>query len=236
MGRKAEIRLYVDTGLGPGQAVKLGGDVAHYLFSVMRRSPGDTVLVFNGRDGEWSATIVGGNRKGAELACDAKTRPQVSAPDLWLAFSPIRRARLEILVEKASEIGVSRLLPVLTEYTDKASFRADRMWTIAVEAVEQSRGLSIPEFAEPQALEALVSTWPEDRALIVADEAEEALRPHWPGAPAGIVIGPEGGFSQGERTMLQSHPAIHTVSLGPRTLRAETAAIVAVSRWHEAHS
>ena len=234
MGRKAEIRLYVDARLGQGQAVKLSGDVAHYLFSVMRRSVGEVVRLFNGVDGEWEARITAGNRKGGEAVCEVQVRQQEPLADLWLAFAPIRRARLEVLVEKASEIGAARLMPVITQFTDKTALRGDRLTSIAREAAEQSRALGLPVLDAACPLAALLEDWPPDRPLIFADEAAPVVRPRWPVGRAGILIGPEGGFCEAERKMIRSHGACHPVSLGPRTLRAETAALVALARWHEA--
>lgn len=236
MGRNSEIRLYVDAGLGPGQAVGLEAAQAHYLFAVMRRSVGDAVSLFNGTQGEWSAVIEEGSRKGAVLRCGAQSREPETVPDLWLVFAPIRRARLEMLVEKASEIGVLRLVPVITDHTDKAAMKLERLRAIAVEAAEQSRGLWVPDLAAPAPLAQVLEEWPEGRALVFADEAAPPGKGDWPPAPAGLLIGPEGGFSAEERAAIRAHRAAHPVSLGPRTLRAETAAIVALSRWHEAQA
>lgn len=230
--RSPKIRLFVDAGLGEGQAVPLSQPQAHYLFSVMRRKAGEDVLVFNGRDGEWRAEIVElGKRKGV-LACQVQTRQQTGIADIWLMFAPVKKTRTDFIVEKATELGVTRIMPVLTEYTNSERVRPDRLRAIAIEAAEQSRGLCVPEIAEPAKLGDVLDVWDATRRLLFcnerrAGEAAPKLR-----LPAAVLIGPEGGFSPSEAERLAGVKSAISVSLGPRILRADTAAVAALTLVH----
>lgn len=227
-------RLFVTAPLGPGASVDLTRDQANYLFAVMRLSPGDTVLLFNGRDSEWSSTVAEGSKRGGRLSCSHATKPLLVPPDLWLVFCPIRKARTDFIVEKAAELGARRILPVRSQRTNAERLRQDRLQAHAIEAAEQCGGTFVPDVADMQPLARLLADWPEDRTLIFADETLvteptddwAAIAP-----PAAILIGPEGGFTDEERERIRALPQAHAVSLGPRILRADTAAVSALTLW-----
>jgi 16S rRNA (uracil1498-N3)-methyltransferase len=232
----AKIRLYVDQPLAPGQAVRLSPDQAHYLTGVMRLAAGAPVLLFNGRDGEWRATLTDASKRGALAVADAQTRPLHLPPDVWLLFAPIKKARTDFIVEKAVELGVSRILPVQTRHTNSERIRQDRLQAHAIEAAEQCGATCVPEVTDLQPLDRLLAKWPEDRRLYWCDETAigqpAALSPA-PG-PAAILIGPEGGFSAEEAARLRTKPNVTPLSLGPRILRADTAAVAALTLWQAA--
>lgn len=229
------IRLHVEQPLGAGQAVVLARAQAHYLASVMRLGPGGRVLLFNGVDGEWRAEITQQGRDLAVLLCEAQTAPQRAPPDLWLLFAPLRRERTAFLVEKAVELGVARLVPVITRRANAERLRLDRERAHAVEAAEQCGATWVPEVAEPQPLARVLATWPVERQLFWADELRAGRAGGWDAGhtagPAAILIGPEGGFDPSERDTLCGLPFAHPVALGPRILRAETAALAALTLW-----
>jgi 16S rRNA (uracil1498-N3)-methyltransferase len=233
---ETKIRLHVAADLGAGAEVALGREQAHYLGGVMRRGPGDTVLLFNGRDGEWLAEIVAADRRGATLRCLGQTLAQSEPPDLWLVFAPIKKARTDFIAEKACEMGCRRLIPVFTAHTSTERVRTERLRAHAVEAAEQCGLVSVPEVAEPLALDLLLDHWPKDRQILFCDEtgprppAAEVLRRADPG-PWAVLTGPEGGFSADEVLRLYKNPLAHAVSLGPRILRADTAAVAALTLW-----
>lgn len=241
----AKIRLYVDHPLGEGQTVPLDRDQAHYLFGVMRLSQGAGVLLFNGRDGEWLARVADPGKRGGALTCETRTRPLQMPPDLWLLFAPIKKARTDFIVEKAAEMGAARIVPVQTEFTNAERIRQDRLQAHAVEAAEQCGGTFVPEVAELIRLDRLLADWPAGRQIMFCDEgfadggvvegaassALPGLRPTDPPQPWAILIGPEGGFSPAERKRLNALPFAHPVSLGPRILRADTAAVAAMTLW-----
>jgi len=235
--KTAKIRLYVEQPLGQGQTIPLNRDQAHYLFGVMRQGAEDLVLLFNGRDGEWRAEVAEAGKRGGTLVCEAQTAPQRDPPDLWLLFAPIKKARTDFIVEKAAEMGAARIIPVQTDFTNSERIRQDRLQAHAVEAAEQCGGTFVPEVTDLQKLDTLLSDWPEDRQLMFCDEAlagaGTTLRAAGGGAWA-ILIGPEGGFSETERARLSALPVAHPVSLGPRILRADTAAVAALTVWQQA--
>ncbi|MDZ7711246.1 MAG: 16S rRNA (uracil(1498)-N(3))-methyltransferase [Roseovarius sp.] len=230
-----KIRLYLEQPLGEGQTLSLNAAQAHYLFGVMRQGAGGAVAVFNGRDGEWRATVTETGKRGGTLTCEAQTAPQRNPPDLWLLFAPIKKARTDFIVEKAAEMGVARILPVQTEFTNSERIRQDRLQAHAVEAAEQCGGTFVPEVTNLQKLDQLLSDWPQTRHLMFCDEAlaggSTALPNDLSGTPWAILIGPEGGFSQPERARLSALPFAHPVALGPRILRADTAAVAALTLW-----
>lgn len=234
---KPKVRLYVDQPLGAGQAVALGADAANYLFNVMRLGRGAVLALFNGRDGEWLAEVAeAGKRQGIAL-CQTQTAPQVMPPDLWLLFTPVKKDRTAFIVEKAVELGVGRLLPVATRHMNSERLRAEKHRAHAVEAAEQCGATFVPEVEELQPLDRVLAGWPDGRALYWADEtlARAAKSPPTIAAgPAAILIGPEGGFSQDEQARLRALPFVRPLSLGPRILRAETAALAAVVLWQSA--
>ena len=202
---------------------------AHYLGTVMRRGPGATLRLFNGHDGEWEARIVTQSRTAVRLEVTAQRRPQGQEPDLWLAFAPLKRDAIDLVAQKATELGAAALLPVLTRRTVAARVNLDRLAAIATEAAEQCERLTVPRIAAPQTLPALLSAWPAGRPLFAAIERTAAppLAP-WR-APCGLLIGPEGGFAPEELDELDRHALVKPASLGPRILRAETAAIVGLA-------
>ncbi|MEX0348835.1 MAG: 16S rRNA (uracil(1498)-N(3))-methyltransferase [Paracoccaceae bacterium] len=232
----AKIRLYVEHPLGQGQSVPLTRDQAHYLFGVMRLTVGGSVALFNSRDGEWRAEIKEAGKRGGSLTCMDRTKPLHMPPDLWLLFAPIKKARTDFIVEKAAEMGARRIVPVQTDFTNSDRIRQDRLQAHAVEAAEQCGGTFVPEVSALQKLDRILADWPADRQLMFCDEAlagaGETLRAAGPG-PWAILIGPEGGFSDAERVRLGKADYAHPVSLGPRILRADTAAVAAMTVWQQ---
>jgi 16S rRNA (uracil1498-N3)-methyltransferase len=228
-------RLYVETILSPGLSLTLDGPQANYLAAVMRLGAGDRVKLFDDRTGEWLAEIVDAGRKRVSLIIGEQLRGREAVPDLWLLFAPIKRGRIDWLVEKATEMGVARLLPVITHRTIVDRINRDRLFAHAIEAAEQCERTALPELAEPRKLSALLRDWPEERILYFADEqgGETLLALGSPG-PAAILIGPEGGFTDEEREAIRALPQARRVSLGPRILRADTAALAAISLWMSA--
>ncbi|MBS0125127.1 16S rRNA (uracil(1498)-N(3))-methyltransferase [Thetidibacter halocola] len=229
----AKVRLCVTHPLAEGQAVALTKEQAHYLFGVMRLGSGDRVALFNGQHGEWQAEVVEAGKRGGVLDCREQSAPQAMPPDLWLIFAPIKKARTDFIVEKATEMGARRILPVQTDFTNAERIRQDRLQAHAVEAAEQCGGTFVPEVADLQRLDRLLADWPEGRRLMFCDEAlvgEARGLPDAPG-PWAILIGPEGGFSPSERDRLRALPLAHPVALGPRILRADTAAVAALTLW-----
>ena len=228
-------RLFVDAALAAGQTVALERSQSNYLGNVLRLSAGGTVLVFNGRDGEWQASI-GGNKRPDSLNLVAQTRPQDRLPDLAYVFAPLKHARLDYMVQKAVEMGASSLQPVLTRFTQVARVNGERMRANVIEAAEQCGILSIAAVAEPMALDRYLGQRPPQRLLVFCDEAADAANPldTLSGEAAAsdgidILIGPEGGFAEEERSVLLRQPRILRLSLGPRVLRADTAAVAALA-------
>ncbi|WP_282091495.1 16S rRNA (uracil(1498)-N(3))-methyltransferase [Epibacterium ulvae] len=235
----AKVRLYVEHPLGAGQSVPLDRDQAHYLFGVMRLQAGARVALFNGRDGEWQTVVVEAGKRSGLLQCEEQSKPLQMPPDLWLLFAPIKKARTDFIVEKAAEMGAARILPVGTDFTNSERIRRDRLQAHAVEAAEQCGGTFVPEVDDLQKLSRLLDHWPDERQLMFCDEAEvgnalELYGQQHENAPWAILIGPEGGFSETERKRLHAMAQSHVVSLGPRILRADTAAVAAMTLWQKA--
>jgi 16S rRNA (uracil1498-N3)-methyltransferase len=223
-------RLYVDRGLAQGAVLTLEGGPANYLANVLRLGPGAGVKLFDDRTGEWLAEVTEAGRKRITLTIGERLRARETAPDLWLLFAPIKRGRIDWLVEKATELGVARLMPVLTRRTIVDRLNLERLRAHIVEAAEQCGRTALAELAEPQRLEALLAAWPSERNLYFADEAGGSpLAPDR--GPAAILIGPEGGFTDGERSAIRALPQARPITLGPRILRADTAALAAVALW-----
>jgi 16S rRNA (uracil1498-N3)-methyltransferase len=228
-------RLFVDAALAAGQTLALERSQSNYLGNVLRLSAGGTVLVFNGRDGEWQAWIAG-NKRPDRLKLLAQTRTQDRLPDLAYVFAPLKHARLDYMVQKAVEMGASSLQPVLTRFTQVARVNGERMRANVIEAAEQCGILSIAAVAEPVALDRYLAQRPAQRLLVFCDEAADATNPldTLRGDAAAsdgidILIGPEGGFAEEERSVLLRQPRILRLSLGPRVLRADTAAVAALA-------
>jgi 16S rRNA (uracil1498-N3)-methyltransferase len=234
-----KLRLFVEADLGPGAEIALAPGQAHYIGTVMRRKPGDGVLLFNGRDGEWLAEIRDVGRKKGVLSVETQTRAQSGDPDLRLLFAPIKRTRLDYTIEKATELGVRQIRPMFTEFTDVERVNLERLNANAVEAAEQCRRLTVPEIAAPaRSLEAALADLPAVCRRFVFDTGEGA-RPASDvlaglprdDAPSALIVGPEGGFSPRERALLKSAPNTYPMTLGPRILRADTAVVAALALW-----
>ena len=232
----SKVRLYVDHPLGEGQSVPLEPEQAHYLFGVMRLAEGTVLSLINSRDGEWDATVAKAGKKGGVLVCQVQTAPLQTPPDLWFLFAPIRKERTAFIVEKAVEMGAARVMPVQTDYTQSANrIRQDKLQAHAVEAAEQCGGTFVPPVDDLIRLDRLLAQWPAERQLMFCDETmigQPVALPKGAG-PWAILIGPEGGFSPAERDRLRSLPFAHPVSLGPRILRADTAAVAALTVWQQ---
>ena len=229
---EARIRLYVDQPLAAGQPVAVGDAQANYLFNVMRLSVGATVKLFNGQDGEWLAGVEHAGKRQGILRCTVQSAPLMPPPDLWLLFAPIKKARTDFIVEKAVEMGAARILPVQTRFTNER-IREDKLRAHAVEAAEQCQATYVPPVDDLIPLDKLLATWNPARRILWADEGLQgraALLQATPG-PWAILIGPEGGFSPEERTKLRALPFVTPISLGPRILRADTAAVAALTLW-----
>ena len=233
----AKIRLFIDHPLAEGQGFALNPDQAHYLSSVMRMAAGQEILVFNGRDGEWRARLDQLTRRGGLAQALEQTAPQRNPPDLWLVFAPIKKARTDFIVEKAAELGVARILPVQTDHTNSERIRQDRLQAHAVEAAEQCGGTFVPAVDDLRPLSRLLDAWDANRRILWADEAiagpAQALAGLEPG-PWAILIGPEGGWSEAERGRFATVPGVTRMALGPRILRADTAAVAAITLWQAA--
>jgi 16S rRNA (uracil1498-N3)-methyltransferase len=227
-------RLYVEADLAAGAAVACSPEQANYLRNVLRLRAGDAILVFNGRDGEWRAELVEAGKRGASLRVGGKVREQEGGPDIDYLFAPLKRARLDYMVQKAVEMGVARLRPVLTRRTIVERVNMDRLAANAIEAAEQCGILRIPGLHAPEKLEHVIAGWDASRALIFCDEDSAEACPFTalarvaPG-PLAVLVGPEGGFEAGERELLSSQPFVTRISLGPRILRADTAAVAALA-------
>ncbi len=235
-----KIRLFVSNVLCPESTITLSRGQSHYTVRVMRQGAGDHAYVFNGRDGEWLARIEDASKSACRLVLVDQSRPQLPEPDIWLAFAPIKKTRLDFLVEKAVELGVSRLSPVMTERTDVSRVNVERLSVTAMEAAEQCERLSVPDVDTPLDLKTFLSSWPVDRRLCVLDETGQGAPitqvfgvsfADTGVAPDAIFVGPEGGFSTVELDALRDLPFVTLVTLGPRVLRAETAALVALACW-----
>lgn len=237
---RAKVRLFVEIDLAAGTEVSLGGDRAHYLAHVMRLGPGDPLRLFNGRCGEWLARVRAAGRGEARLTVETMLRPPTAEPGPVLLFAPLKKDALDFLVEKACELGAERLRPVETRFVSVARVNIERLRAQAIEASEQCGRLTVPPVDPMRPLAEALGAWPPDRPLLFLDErgsgrpiAEVAGRPRAPDhpSPVGILVGPEGGFAAEEARAIAGTPGAVPVSLGPRILRAETAAIAALACW-----
>jgi 16S rRNA (uracil1498-N3)-methyltransferase len=227
-------RLFVNGDFAAGASIELSQQQAHYLTNVLRLRPGARLLVFNGRDGEWEASLLEVHKRGVLLGLEHQTRPQDDGPDIDYLFAPLKRSRLDYMVQKATEMGVKRLRPVITQRTIAERVNTDRMIANVIEAAEQCGILRVPEVEPPVSLDKALTGWDAARKLIYCDEHDttldpvEALGRVRPG-PLAVLIGPEGGFSEDERRRLVAQPFVVSVSLGPRIMRADTAAVAALT-------
>jgi 16S rRNA (uracil1498-N3)-methyltransferase len=233
----ASTRLFIDAPLAGDAAVDLDSGQANYLVHVLRMKDGDEVLVFNGADGEWRARLAAAGKKSWQVVALAQVRPQTPRPDLHYLFAPLKQARLDYMVEKAVEMGAGRLRPVITRHTQVTRINPDRMRANAIEAAEQCGILALPEIDAPVPLADVLGAWQkndEARRLVFCDEGEEGADPvailsALPPSPLAVLIGPEGGFAEDERALLRSRPFVTPIPLGPRILRADTAAVAALA-------
>lgn len=230
-------RLYVDHSLAAGEAVPLEREQANHLLNVLRLKEGDSVVAFNGRDGAWLCRISGAGKKSAAIEPVSLAAPQTPPSDLWFGFAPLKVGRLEYLVQKATEMGAGTIQPVITQFTQMRGLKPEKVEAYALEAAQQCEVLTVPVIAPEVALRPLIEGWRATqglRRLILADEAApsaspvEALRA-LSDAPVGLLVGPEGGFSDGERELLLAQDFVLPISLGPRILRADTAAVAALA-------
>jgi 16S rRNA (uracil1498-N3)-methyltransferase len=227
-------RLFVDDDLAAAKLLELEPPQAHYLTGVLRLRPGAKLLVFNGRDGEWVATLAETHKRRVTLQVEEQARPQESGPDIDYLFAPLKRARLDYMVQKATEMGIAHLQPVLTHHTVAARVNLERMRANGIEAAEQCGILRVPTVGEPLKLEAALAAWNPQRRLIFCDEGADVASPLAAlagigEAPLAVLIGPEGGFDNAERVLLREHPSTLAISLGPRIMRADTAAVAALA-------
>jgi len=227
-------RLFVPQDLGPGTAIEASPEQSHYLIHVLRMAEGAQLLLFNGRDGEWLARVAARTKKAVRLEAVELTRPQPQTPDLVYCFAPLKQGRLDYLVQKAVEMGAGVLQPVITQHTQVTKFGTERLAANAVEAAEQCGILAIPQVREPQKFEKLLAGWETDRRLIFCDESAETNNPlaalqDVAEKKLALLVGPEGGFSNDERKLLHALPFVTAIPLGPRILRADTAAVAALA-------
>ncbi len=227
-------RLFLQNRLGPGESLACPAAQNNYLRNVLRLSKGADILLFNGIDGEWRAVIEKIDRKACILLPREQTRPQDEPADLHYLFAPLKKARLDYMVQKATEMGASRLRPVLTRFTMARRVKAERMRANAIEAAEQCNLLNLPQIDALQGFDEMMDGWDKTRALVFCDETAPSADPTQPlkslrGRPLAVIIGPEGGFSADERERLRSAPFVTSISLGPRILRADTAAVAALA-------
>ena len=228
-------RLFVESPLGAAVTVSVSGNAAHYLLSVMRVKEGDPVLLFDGASGEWLARAEQVRKRDLMLRCETQTRPHETTPDFWLCVAPIKKGRIDLVAEKACELGVARIQPVLTRRSVVDKLNADRLRAHVIEAAEQCGRNALPTLADMLPLDRFLRDWPSDRTLFFADETggapmRQAFAAH-SGDPAALLVGPEGGFDPQERDAVMALPASVAITLGPRILRAETAAIAATACW-----
>jgi 16S rRNA (uracil1498-N3)-methyltransferase len=232
-----KVRLFVEAPLAAGAKLAPSEPQAHYLLHVMRSREGTRVLLFNGIDGEWRARIADVTRRSCTLLCETESQAQAEVPDLWLVFAPIKKVPADYLAQKATELGARLLQPVITNRTVARRVNLERMRANAIEAAEQSGRLSVPEIREPGALDALLRSWPAGRRLLFCDEGGDAspiakALGHVGGqTPWGILTGPEGGFDPQEREAIRQCTFVLPVTLGPRIMRADTAALAGLAIW-----
>ena len=229
-------RLFISSPLTQGAAIALSKEQAHYLGTVLRKSTGDSLRVFNGESGEWRAEIIELSRKGGKIGLTEQFRAPKSAPDIWLCFAPVRKHRTAFIIEKGTELGASEFHPLITERTQFPRLNTDKARLQAIEAAEQTERLDVPKVHEVARLHDVLNAWDDSRLLIFADEAGDAkpaleVLKAMPQTPAAILIGPEGGFTPIERESLRAKPFVTPVSLGPRILRADTAALSLLTMW-----
>ena len=231
---KSAPRLFVEQALDAAALVEIEGSPAHYLTRVMRVAPGDAVILCDDQTGEWAARVIDAGKRSVGLEVVERLRGREEVPDLWLCPALLKKDRFDLVLEKATELGVARIQPVITRRCVADKLNMERARTITIEAAEQCARTALPALSQPLKLDALLKDWPETRALFFADEeggepAVEAFAAN--DGPAALLIGPEGGFDVAEREAIRAHSAAKAVTLGPRILRGETAAIAALALW-----
>jgi 16S rRNA (uracil1498-N3)-methyltransferase len=231
---RPKARVFVDTALAPQTMVTLDKDQSHYVVKVMRSQAGDLLALFNGKDGEFWAELVVADKKHAQLQLRDRQRDQLAEPDIWLCFAPVKYGKIDFMAQKATELGASRLMPIHTKRTIVERLKYERLKANVIEAAEQTERLTIPKVESLQSLPNLLQNWPSDRLLIVADETGQGQPPHdllpvLQESKLGLLIGPEGGFAPEEHRQFAALPNLKRLSLGPRILRADTAALAALT-------
>jgi 16S rRNA (uracil1498-N3)-methyltransferase len=230
---KTTPRLHIEETLSAAREIVLTREQAHYLTGVLRLSAGDAVRAFNGRDGEWLAYLANTAKKSVSLRCERLVAEAKLPPDIDYIFAPLKHARLDYVVQKATELGARRLRPVMTSRTVAERVNLDRMRANVIEAAEQCNLVQIPEVLEPKKLETILATWEKGRSLVYCDETKAALNPLESlkalKTPSAVLVGPEGGFTDEEKKLLKSLDFVIPISLGPRIMRADTAAIAALT-------
>ncbi len=231
---KSAPRLFVEQTLSLGAFVQIEGNQAHYLAKVMRVAPGDAVILCDDVTGEWAAEVVDAGKRHVTLEPREHLRPREPVPDFWLCPALLKKDRFDLVLEKATELGVARIAPVITRRCVADKLNADRARMIVTEAAEQCARTALPDLGDPVKLDRLLAEWPPERTLFFADEnggepAADAFCYH--DGPAALLVGPEGGFDEAERSAIRAHPAAKAISLGPRILRGETAAIAGIAVW-----
>ncbi|MBL4858788.1 MAG: 16S rRNA (uracil(1498)-N(3))-methyltransferase [Erythrobacter sp.] len=231
---KSAPRLFVDSLLSEGAEVRIEGNQAHYLGKVMRISPGDTVILCDNESGEWAAEVIEAAKRHITLKARQHLREREEVPDFWLCAALLKKDRFDMVLEKATELGVAAIHPIVTRRCVADKLNSERASAIVTEAAEQCARTALPAVAEPRKLDALLRDWPEDRILFFADEegGESAADAFcYAEGPAALLTGPEGGFDDEERAAIRAHPNARPISLGPRILRGETAALAGISVW-----
>ena len=231
---KSAPRLFVTEALSDNATIEIEGNQAHYLSRVMRAATGDIVILCDDRTGEWAAAVAEASKRSVTLSIRERLRPREQVPDFWLCAALLKKSNFDLVLEKATELGVRRIQPLITRRCVVDKLNEDRARTIVTEAAEQCARTALPQLAEPLRLESLLRDWPGERALFFADEnggepAAATFAAH--GGPAALLVGPEGGFDDAERAAIRSLPQAHPIGLGPRILRGETAAIAGVALW-----
>lgn len=227
-------RLFVEGPLAEGSTVSIEGNQAHYLSRVMRVAPGDGVILCDDATGEWAAEVTGASKRSVDLVLRERLREREAVPDFWLCPALLKKPNFDLVLEKATELGVARIVPMVTHRCVADKLNAERAATIVTEAAEQCARTALPQVAEPHKLDALLRDWPKGRALFFADEqggtgAAQAFAAHK--GPAALLVGPEGGFDDEERAAIRAHPEARAITLGPRILRGETASIAGTGLW-----
>ncbi len=236
--KKPRTRVYINENLCALTTFLVDGNQGHYLVNVLRINEGEYVAVFNGRDGEWLGEITKVGKGKAKITIEKKVGIQQEEKDIWYLYAPVKKARVDYMMQKVTELGVSRICPVVTKRTNLDRIKPEKIIANVIEASEQSGRMTIPEIDVMTSLEERLENWPEDRLLIFCDEAGDAVAMDEIGADykkSAILIGPEGGFTEEERQMIRAHKNSIAISLGPRVLRADTAAVAALSLWQTFH-